>query len=92
MSVTLRLPGSLARFARGATEIEIEAANLEDLLDEVERIYGDFKKNVVADDGSPRRFVRFSLNGNILALNAQIKSIGLKSGDTIAILSAVAGG
>jgi sulfur-carrier protein len=91
MSVNVKLPTILRKYAGGQARVEAEGATLRELLKDLESRYPGVTKNVVTDDGGLHRFINIYVNGEDVRYLGSLET-ELAEGDTISILPAVAGG
>ncbi len=91
MSVTVKLPTILRKFAGNEARVGADGATLGDVLGDLETRYPGITKNVIAEDGGLHRFI------NVYVNNEDVRYLGsletpIAEGDTVSILPAVAGG
>ena len=93
MPVKVLIPSPLRSLTAGAEEVPMDDANetVAGLLNRLDAQFPGLSKRICGDDGKLRRFV------NVYVNNEDIRFLGgeataVKSGDTISIIPAVAGG
>ncbi len=91
MSVTVRIPTPLRNLTKDQSDIQIEAATIRELLDNIEEQYPGIKDRLMDEHGELRRFVNVYVNEEDIRFLDGIKT-DLSSGDKVAIVPAVAGG
>ena len=91
MAVTVRIPTPLRALTGGKGEIKIDAANVQDLVDGLEREHTGLKERLCESDGSFRRFINIYLNDEDISF-LQGADTTLKDGDEVSIVPAIAGG
>ena len=91
MSVTVRIPTPLRNLTKDQSDIQIEAATIGELLDNIEEQYPGIKDRLMDEQGELRRFVNVYVNEEDIRFLDGIKT-ALSSGDKVAIVPAVAGG
>jgi MoaD family protein len=91
VSVNVKLPTLLRKHAGGQPRVEAEGATLRELLKDLESRYPGITKNVVTDDGGLHRFINIYVNDEDVRYLGSMET-GLKDGDTVSLLPAVAGG
>jgi molybdopterin synthase sulfur carrier subunit len=91
MSVTVRIPGPLRKITNGADKVEVEGANLGDLIDAMENDHPGMKERLLDENGELRYFVNLYLNNEDVRFLAGL-STTLNAGDEVSIVPAVAGG
>ncbi|MCH9017223.1 MAG: MoaD/ThiS family protein [Chloroflexi bacterium] len=91
MGVTVRIPTPLRRMTNGQAKVEVEPANLGELVDKLNGEFPGFKDRLVDEDGELRYFVNIYLNGEDVRFMDGLNT-STKEGDEISIVPAVAGG
>ena len=91
MAVTVRIPTPLRALTGGKGEIKIDAANVQALVDGLEREHTGLKERLCESDGSFRRFINIYLNDEDISF-LQGADTTLKDGDEVSIVPAIAGG
>jgi len=91
MSVMVRIPTPLRRMTGGADKVELEVSDLAQMIERLETDYPGFKERLLDEDGELRYFVNIYVNGEDIRFDQGLKT-GIKSGDEISIVPAVAGG
>ncbi|HTG48316.1 MAG TPA: ubiquitin-like small modifier protein 1 [Actinomycetota bacterium] len=91
MTVTVKLPTILRKFAGDEARVGADGATLADVLQDLEVKYPGITKNVVSDDGGLHRFINVYVNDEDVRYLGSLQT-ELKEGDTVSILPAVAGG
>ena len=91
MSVTVRVPTTFRPLAGGASEVQVEAGTLGEVLGRLDAAHPGFKDRLFDDNGDLRRFV------NLFVADEDVRYLqGLDTpvpdGETVSILPAVAGG
>ena len=91
MSVLVRIPTPLRRITNGEARVEIESADLGDMVEKLNTTYPGFKDRLVDENGDLRYFVNIYLNGEDVRFLQGLETT-TKSGDEVSIVPAVAGG
>ena len=91
MSVMGRIPTPLRRMTNGKDKVEVESANLNDLVEKLNGEFPGFKDRLVDEEGELRYFVNIYLNGEDVRFMDGLNT-STSSGDEISIVPAVAGG
>lgn len=91
MGVTVRIPTPLRRMTGGADKVEIDVADLSQMIDRLESDYPGFKERLLDEEGELRYFVNIYVNGEDIRFDQGLRT-SIKSGDEISIVPAVAGG
>lgn len=58
MAVTVRLPGSLRDAAGGSTKVEAKGRTLGEVIDDLERRYPGFRRQIVDERGAIKTYVQ----------------------------------
>jgi molybdopterin converting factor small subunit len=91
MSVKVLIPTPLQKFTNDQATIECQAANINDLLESLDRSCPGIKARLCDDQGELRRFINFYVNNeDIRFLDG--KGTVLQEGDEVSIVPAIAGG
>ena len=91
MSVHVRIPTPLRRFTSGAEEVGAAGPTVGHIVDDLERQFPGMKERLCDADGSVRRFVNIYLNGDDIRFLNNLET-GVKDGDELSIVPAIAGG
>ena len=87
---TIQIPPPYRGPTGGATEVEVEGATLRDCLEAVEAKHPGFGQLVIDGQGEVRKFATWFRNGD--KLMGEVLDTALEPGDSIEIISSVAGG
>ncbi|MFZ9736409.1 MAG: MoaD/ThiS family protein [Prochlorotrichaceae cyanobacterium] len=91
MAVTVLIPTPLQKFTQEKASLELEAQNIQELIDALEQACPGIKDRICDDEGKLRRFLNFYVNSeDIRFLEGQTTT--LADGDEVSIVPAVAGG
>ncbi len=91
MGVMVRIPTPLRRMTNGQSKVEIESADLGELVEKLNSEFPGFKDRLVDENGELRYYVSIYLNGeDVRFLDGM--STSTNEGDEISIVPAVAGG
>ena len=91
MAVKVQIPAPLRTLTAGAAEVEVEAANVQGVIDALEGKYKGVKSRLCDEDGRLRSYVRVFINGEDARGLGDAKA-PLKPGDSVSIVPAIAGG
>ena len=91
MSVLVRIPTPLRALTNGRGDLQVEAATVKEMFDQIEKDFAGLKGRLREDDGTVRHFVNVYVNEEDIRF-LQGMSTGLKPGDEISIVPAMAGG
>ena len=76
MAVSVRIPTQLRELAGGASEVEVEGANVAEVLAGLEKLHPGFAERLHDTDGSLRRFVNvFVADEDIRFLQGKVHKI-----------------
>ncbi len=88
---SVRIPTPLRKLTSDKDEVNISAANIAQLIDEMESQYPGIKSRLCDESGNVRRFINLYVNNeDIRFLNG--KETALNEGDIVSIIPAIAGG
>ncbi len=88
---SVRIPTPLRKLTSEKDEVNISAANVGQLIDEMENQFPGIKTRLCDESGNVRRFINLYVNNeDIRFLNG--KETALKEGDIVSIIPAIAGG
>lgn len=88
---SVRIPTPLRKLTSEKDEVTISAANIGQLIDEMENQFPGIKNRLCDESGNVRRFINLYVNNeDIRFLNG--KETPLKEGDIVSIIPAIAGG
>ncbi len=90
MSV-LKIPTPLRPYADGANEIEINANNVSEALEELTQQYPLLRKHLFAENGELRSYVNLFLNNEDIR-HLQGIDTPVSAGDQLMIIPSIAGG
>jgi molybdopterin synthase sulfur carrier subunit len=91
MPVLVRIPTPLRRVTNGAGEVHAKAKDVAELIDDLERQFPGLRERLVEESGELRRFINIYVNEEDIRFLAG-KGTGLKDGDEVSIVPAIAGG
>lgn len=91
MAVKVRIPSPLQKLAGNKPEVVCLAANINEMLNELERQCPGIKERLCDAEGKLRRFVNIYVNEEDIRF-LQGQETAVKDGDDISIIPAIAGG
>jgi molybdopterin synthase sulfur carrier subunit len=91
MAIRVQIPSPLRSLTGGAEEVEVEAKDIAGLIEGLERRHRGLKDRLCDPSGNLRSYVRLFLNDEDVRFLGEL-SAPLKTGDTVAIVPAIAGG
>lgn len=88
---TVRIPTPLRKYTQGAEAVQIDAANIRELIDNLEAAHPGIRERICDDKGAVRRFV------NVFVADEDIRFLdnletAVKDADEVSIVPAIAGG
>ena len=91
MPVSVHIPTPLRKLTGSQAEVQIDAVNVGELVENLENAHAGIKEKLVDDSGEIRRYVNIYVNDeDIRFLDG--KETELKEGDSVSIVPAIAGG
>ena len=87
----VHIPTPLRKLTGSQAEVQIDAVNVGELVENLENAHAGIKEKLVDDSGEIRRYVNIYVNDeDIRFLDG--KETELKEGDSVSIVPAIAGG
>jgi MoaD family protein len=91
MAIKVLIPTPLQKFTQDQAEIECDGNTIDAMIDSLETTCPGIKSRICDEEGKLRRFLNIYVNSeDIRFLDGQ--NTGLKDGDEVSIVPAVAGG
>jgi sulfur-carrier protein len=91
MAIEVRIPTILRQYTGGQKAVQANGSSLGSLIDDLEAQHPGIKARLVTDTGSLHRFVNVYVNDEDVRFTGALDT-GLRDGDEVTILPAVAGG
>ncbi len=91
MSVKVRIPTPLQKLTGDQAIVEVDANNIDGLLNGLEQTHPGIKERICDESGKVRRFVNVYLNEEDIRF-LQKEETPVKDGDEVSIVPAIAGG
>jgi len=91
MAVKVQIPAPLRSLTGGQAEVEVDAADVGGLIEGLDRRHRGLKERLCDAEGNLRSYVRLFVNDEDVRF-LKDKATPLKTGDTVAIVPAIAGG
>ncbi len=91
MAVKVHIPTPLRPFTDKLDVVELEGANVSELLSNLTGRFGGLKQHLYTEDGRLRSFVNVYVNDEDIRYLGSLET-PLKDGDSVTVLPAVAGG
>ena len=91
MGVKVRIPTPLQKLTNNQAEVECDATNVQQMVDQLEVKFPGIKDRLCDADGKLRRFVNVYVNEEDIRF-LQGPQTAVKDGDEISIIPAIAGG
>ena len=90
-SVTVKIPTPLRPLTAGQSEVKIEGATVQEVLQKMDSQFKGFGERVLDDGRTVKRFINVFVNEDNIRDKKDLET-ELKNGDTISILPSIAGG
>ena len=91
MAITINIPTPLRKLTGNQSEVEMAAASVGELVDNLEQAFPGIKEKLTDESGDIRRYVNIYINDeDIRFLDG--KDTALQDGDVVSIVPAIAGG
>jgi molybdopterin synthase sulfur carrier subunit len=91
MPISVSIPTPLRPLTDNLDTVEVDGANVGDLLTGLEKRYPGIGERLLDAQGNVRRFVNIYVNGEDIRF-LQDKETAVKAGDEVSIVPAIAGG
>ena len=91
MTITVHIPAPLRKLTDNQNEVEVDAATVGDLVDNLESAYAGIKEKLVDENGEIRRYVNIYVNDEDIRFLDGSETL-LSNGDSLSIVPAIAGG
>ena len=91
MAITVHVPPPLRKLTGNQSEVEIDAATVAELVENLETSFAGIKEKLVDEKGEIRRYVNIYVNDEDIRFLAGAET-PLNSGDNLSIVPAIAGG
>ena len=91
MAIEVKIPTILRTYTDGAKSVDAKGDTLAALIDDLDGSHPGLKRRLITDDGGLHRFVNIYVNDEDVRFTGSLDT-GLKDGDVVTVLPAVAGG
>ena len=91
MAVQVQIPSQLRPLAGGAAQLALEADSVGALIEALAERHAGLRERLLEPSGAVRRFVRIFVNEEDIRF-LEDQETKLRDGDTVAIVTAIAGG
>ncbi|SBO41959.1 MoaD/ThiS family protein [Cyanobium sp. NIES-981] len=91
MGIQVLIPTPLQKFTGDQASVELEAASIDALIDALDGQFPGLKGRLCDENGKLRRFLNIYVNSEDIRF-LENQATGLKDGDEVSIVPAVAGG
>jgi molybdopterin synthase sulfur carrier subunit len=91
MTVSIRIPTPLRKYAGGQDQIDVEASTVGEALANLNEAHPDIESRLFDDSGSLRRFVNVFANDEDIRFQDSLDT-EVADGDQVSIVPAIAGG
>ena len=91
MAISVHVPTPLRKLTGNQAEVEIDAATVAELVENLETSFAGIKEKLVDENGEIRRYVNIYVNDEDIRF-LEGTDTPLSSGDSLSIVPAIAGG
>lgn len=91
MATRITIPTPLRRFTADDAQIEVEAATINQVLEEMDKKYPGFKNRLCEENGQLRRFFNIYINGEDVRFMDDLET-KVPDGAEVSIIPAISGG
>jgi len=91
MSIKVRIPQPLQKLTRGQDQVEVEAADIKSLVNNLEKSFPGIRDRICDETGKVRRFINIYINDEDVRF-LQGDKTQINEGDEVSIIPAIAGG
>lgn len=91
MSVKVRIPTPLQKLTENKPEVELEARDICELIENLEKNFPGIKERLCDEKGALRRFINIYVNEEDIRF-LKMNKTPLKDKDEVSIIPAIAGG
>ncbi len=88
---SVRIPTPLRRITGDKDEVAVNAKNIKDLIEELEKQFPGIKERICDENGNIRRFINLYVNNEDIRFLNGVET-QLKENDVVSIIPAIAGG
>jgi MoaD family protein len=91
MSLKVVIPAPLRKYTTGAEIVEIDAANVQEVIEKLEKRFPGIRSSICDEAGGLRRFINIYVNGEDVRFLENLRT-PTADGAEIAIVPAISGG
>jgi molybdopterin converting factor small subunit len=91
MSAQIEFLGPLKQLVNGQDVLEVQAASIGEVLQELGQEYDNLTQRLLSDDGTLHRHINIYLNEEDIRFQDNLQT-SLSQGDRVTVISAIAGG
>jgi sulfur-carrier protein len=91
MTVRVRIPTPLRALTKGLGEVQAKGETVAELVEDLEQQFPGLRQRLMDETGQLRRFINIYVNEEDIRF-LQLDKTGLKDGDHVSIVPAIAGG
>jgi molybdopterin synthase sulfur carrier subunit len=91
MAILVRIPTPLQKFTKNQSEVQAEGQTVTEVIDHLEEHFPGVRERLCDDRGGIRKFINLYLNDEDIRF-MDGEHTGVKDGDELAIIPAIAGG
>jgi molybdopterin synthase sulfur carrier subunit len=91
MSVKVVLPNAFQKHTNGTRDFQSSAANLDQLVSDIETSFPSLRQHLRGEDGKVRKFINFYVNDEDIRFLGN-DQYAFKDGDEVLVIPSIAGG
>lgn len=91
MSIKVRIPTPLQKLTKDKPEVEAKGANIQELIEDLDKNFPGIKTRIYDEKGALRRFINIYVNEEDIRFLQGDKTT-LQDADEVSIIPAIAGG
>jgi molybdopterin synthase sulfur carrier subunit len=91
LSILVYVPGALRQFTHDKSKINMDASTVEEVILKLDDLFPGLREFVLDENKNLRRFVNIFVNDDDIRSGVGLRT-GLRDGDRVLIIPAVAGG
>jgi molybdopterin synthase sulfur carrier subunit len=91
MSLKVVIPAPLRKHTGGAEIVEVDAGNVQEVIDKLDARFPGIRSSVCDDTGSLRRFINIYVDGEDVRFMENLQTL-TRDGVEVAIVPAISGG
>ena len=88
MAIKVRIPSPLQKLTQSKAEVEVEAGDVGELIDNLNKSFPGIKERICDETGKVRRFINIYVNEEDIRF-LKLDKTPLKDGDEVSIIPAI---